>query len=64
MEMEYKSKEKNQTLLTYGCGSNREPSRDPYQSIDLIEYHKRLLGKMSKDVANRRERARKSIFNI
>jgi hypothetical protein len=40
----YGKKEKNQTLLTYGPGANRELSREPYQSEDLIEYYKRCIG--------------------
>jgi hypothetical protein len=34
----FSQKKKDQTLLTGGL--NRATSRDPYQSIDLIEYYK------------------------
>jgi len=30
--------------MTYGPNSNREPSRVPYESEDLIEYYKRCIG--------------------
>jgi hypothetical protein len=34
-------KKKNQGLLT--CGTYRVTNRDPYQSIDLIEYYKSCI---------------------
>jgi hypothetical protein len=37
-------KKKPQTLLTYGPGTYRVTNRDPYQSIDLIEYYKSCIG--------------------
>jgi hypothetical protein len=37
-------KKKPKTLLTYGPGTYRVTYRDPYQSIDLIEYYKSCIG--------------------